>query len=126
MRALTLLIAVIWISGCSTSAPMKKLQTNGQSTSELMRGHSGLNSGANSSKPIRPVFDYNYSQYTRNSMSELDVLFPRLPNPTLVMYVYPHISQAGVPVPGYSTAFALFDKVEYALPGETPYLQESR
>lgn len=124
MRVLTLLIMAIWISGCSTSAPLKKMQTSGQSTSELMRGHqSGTHSGA---IPVRPVFDYNYSQYTRNSMSELDVLFPRLPNPTLVMFVYPHMSGAGVPVPGYSTAFPLFDKVEYALPGETPYLQEAR
>lgn len=123
MRALTLLIMAIWISGCSTSAPLKKMQTNGQSTSELMRGQT-LN-GQNST-PIRPVFDYNYGQYTRNSMSELEVLFPRLPNPTLVMFVYPHMSRAGVPVPGYSTAFPLFDKVEYALPGESPYLQEAR
>lgn len=123
MRALTLLIMAIWISGCSTSAPLKKMQTNGQSTAELMRGQA---MSSQNSTPIRPVFDYNYGQYTRNSMSELEVLFPRLPNPTLVMFVYPHMSRAGVPVPGYSTAFPLFDKVEYALPGESPYLQEAR
>jgi conjugative transfer region lipoprotein (TIGR03751 family) len=35
------------------------------------------------------------------------------------MYVYPHLSrQDEAPVPGYSTAFELYEKAHYALPGE--------
>ena len=59
--------------------------------------------------------------YVRDAYNELDTLFPRLPNPTLVMYVFPHL--AGVerlPVPGYSTTFPMYRQVEYALPGEVP------
>ena len=59
--------------------------------------------------------------YTRNAFNEIDVLFPRLPNPTLVMYVFPHLAgEAHAPVPGYATAFPMYEQVEYALPGEVP------
>lgn len=57
--------------------------------------------------------------YTRDAFNELDLHFPRLPNPTLVMYVFPHLAGAErVPVPGYATTFPMYRQVEYALPGE--------
>lgn len=57
--------------------------------------------------------------YTRDAFTEIDVLFPRLPNPTLVMYVFPHLAgETRAPVPGYTTAFSMYEQVEYALPGE--------
>ena len=59
--------------------------------------------------------------YTRDAFNELDVQFPRLPNPTLVMYVFPHLAgSTHAPVPGYATAFPFYEQVEYALPGEVP------
>jgi len=59
--------------------------------------------------------------YTREANNEIDVLFPRLPNPTLVMYVFPHLAgETQAPVPGYATAFPMYEQVEYALPGEVP------
>ena len=57
--------------------------------------------------------------YTRTAHDELDTTFPRLPNPTLVLYVFPHLAGAErVPVPGYVTTFPMYERVEYALPGE--------
>ena len=57
--------------------------------------------------------------YTRDAFTEIDVLFPRLPNPTLVRYVFPHLAgKTRAPVPGYTTAFSMYEQVEYALPGE--------
>jgi conjugative transfer region lipoprotein (TIGR03751 family) len=57
--------------------------------------------------------------YTRTAENELDRLFVRLPNPDLVMYVFPHLAgDHPVPVPGYSTVFPLYEHVQYALPGE--------
>ena len=61
--------------------------------------------------------------YSRDAFNEIDVLFPRLPNPTLVMYVFPHLAgETRSPVPGYATAFPMYEQVEYALPGEVPGL----
>jgi conjugative transfer region lipoprotein (TIGR03751 family) len=66
-----------------------------------------------------PPADYKLSGYTREADNEINQLFPRLSNPTLVIYIYPHLSGSERhPVPGYSSAFTLYEKVEYALPGE--------
>lgn len=61
----------------------------------------------------------NLSNYTRTSDNEINNLFPQLPNPQVVMYVHPHLNNSDeAPVPGYSTAFSLYEKNLYALPGE--------
>lgn len=65
--------------------------------------------------------------YTRDAFNEIDILFPRLPNPTLVMYVFPHlVGKVHAPVPGYATAFSMYEQVEYALPGEIHSLRTGR
>lgn len=57
--------------------------------------------------------------YTRTAANEIRSQFPRLPNPDLVMYVYPHLSGSEqAPVPGYTTVFPFYRRVQYALPGE--------
>ena len=63
--------------------------------------------------------DVDLRGYTRNASNEINEIFPRLPNPTLVMYIYPHLSTSSrLPVPGYSTSFTMYESAEYALPGE--------
>jgi conjugative transfer region lipoprotein (TIGR03751 family) len=57
--------------------------------------------------------------YTRTASNEIYSLFPRLPNPDLVMYVFPHLAgNEPAPVPGYSTAFPFYSRTQYAMPGE--------
>lgn len=57
--------------------------------------------------------------YTRTAANEVYRQFHRLPNPDLVMYVFPHLAGTDpVPVPGYSTVFPLYQCVQYAMPGE--------
>ena len=56
--------------------------------------------------------------YTRDANNEINQQFPRLPNPELSLYVFPHFSRKGHPVPGYSSAYWMYEKDEYALPGE--------
>lgn len=51
--------------------------------------------------------------------NQVNQTFPTLKNPFLVMYVFPHLNTVdGTPVPGYWTTFSLYDKIEFALPGE--------
>ena len=71
----------------------------------------------------RPVVDGEGALhgYTREAYNEIDTIFPRVPNPSLVMYVFPHLAgNEQVPVPGYVTTFPMYERVEYALPGEVP------
>lgn len=78
------------------------------------------------SQPVDPTIEppavkgnaLNLEDYTRTAVTELNVLFPLLSNPTLVMYVYPHLAEERAGVPGYVTQFRLYKRDEYALPGE--------
>ena len=57
--------------------------------------------------------------YTRTAENEIRQLFHRLPNPDMVMYVFPHLAGGHpTPVPGYSTVFPFYERVHYAMPGE--------
>ncbi len=68
------------------------------------------------SSPVPPI---DQTGYTRTARTEIYRQFQRLPNPDLVMYVFPHLTGSeAVPVPGYSTVFPLYQQVHYALPGE--------
>lgn len=121
------LLAALSITGCSTSkddmlpagdGTMLDLWQNKASTRHtaldarqaLRRDLSG-----DEAAQVRPVEE----SYTRTAQSEISQQFPRLPNPDLVMYVFPHLTADGtLPVPGYSTVFPLYNRVQYALPGE--------
>lgn len=59
------------------------------------------------------------SEYSQTIKNEVEQTFPTLKNPFLVMYVFPRLNtKDGTPIPGYWTTFPLYDKVEFALPGE--------
>ncbi|WP_444679432.1 TIGR03751 family conjugal transfer lipoprotein [Halomonas sp. E19] len=59
-------------------------------------------------------------RYSRDASNEIYSQFRRLPNPDLVMYVFPHLAGSEqVPVPGYSTVFPLYQRTQYAMPGES-------
>lgn len=63
----------------------------------------------------------DYTDYTRTAYNEINNQFPTLPNPNIVMYIYPHETGTGYnlsPVPGYSTVFPLYQHVYYAMPGD--------
>ncbi len=102
------------------------LPANGPDMKAIYEQHMsdiGLNSNqaARDALKNRPLHahELDLSGYVRDAFNELDAHFPRLPNPTLVLYVFPHLSgNERVPVPGYATRFSLYTQVEYALPGE--------
>lgn len=63
----------------------------------------------------------HYAGFVREAANEINTVFTRLPNPTLVMYIFPHLSgEERSPVPGYVTTFPFYQTLEYALPGEVP------
>lgn len=68
---------------------------------------------------VEPLTPSTSQPYTRTAQNEIHRQFHRLPNPDLVMYVFPHWAGTDpVPVPGYSTVFPLYQRVQYAMPGE--------
>ncbi len=132
MRALTTQIFILIsisgvLAGCASSKDAV-LPANGPSMKAIYDAHfedmnAASTDGARAAVSSHPpsTDERTLVSYTRNSQTELDTRFPRLPNPTLVMYVFPHLAgPSRVPVPGYSTTFPMYERDEYALPGEVP------
>ncbi|ELW2864727.1 TIGR03751 family conjugal transfer lipoprotein [Salmonella enterica] len=70
-------------------------------------------------RPLTEMTAQEQQNYTRTAENEIQAQFKRLPNPDMVMYVFPHLTAGeNVPVPGYTTVFPLHSRVNYALPGE--------
>jgi conjugative transfer region lipoprotein (TIGR03751 family) len=121
------LIALISLAGCAASKDTI-LPADGASMQSIYSAHFGdigLRDpmAARAELKSRPIASdvTDLSGYVRDAYIELDAHFPRLPNPTLVMYVFPHLAGLErVPVPGYATTFPLYRQVDYALPGEVP------
>ncbi|MDU9027607.1 TIGR03751 family conjugal transfer lipoprotein [Pseudomonas mediterranea] len=88
--------------------------TNGRIAQQLLDARQALRRPL--TEPLVPSFA---TPYTRTAQNEVQSQFHRLPNPDLVMYVFPHrAGTEAVPVPGYSTVFPLHQRVQYAMPGE--------
>lgn len=130
-KYLGFLMVITLLSGCATDKE-KLLPHNGNTMLDVWDKESGGNVATSSN--IRWLFDARQqlrrpltqlhsttdgSAYTRTASNEIYRQFHRLPNPDLVMYVFPHLAGSDpVPVPGYSTVFPLYQRVQYALPGE--------
>ena len=130
-----ILLAVMVLGGCATSKD--QLLPHGDSTMlDVWQQETG-GSGAAGGQAARQLLDARQSlrrslteadvqatpaanaAYTRTASTEIYRQFRRLPNPDLVMYVFPHLAGTDpVPVPGYSTMFPLYQRVQYAMPGE--------
>lgn len=127
--ALAALVAATVLASCTTNK--EKLLPHGQTTMldiwQRETGRSGQRQLLDARQALRRPLTVPDSQaletegktYTRAASNEIYAQFKRLPNPDLVMYVFPHLGGSEhVPVPGYSTVFPLYEHVQYALPGE--------
>jgi conjugative transfer region lipoprotein (TIGR03751 family) len=125
---MTLVVAMA-LAGCATQK--EQLLPHGETTMldvwQRETGRSGHRQLLEARQALRrPLTDANpqamlaqHEAYTRTASNEIYGQFKRLPNPDLVMYVFPHLAGTErVPVPGYSTVFPLHERVQYALPGE--------
>lgn len=121
-----IMISALLITGCTTSTE-ELLPTNGSSMRDIWDKGADNNDlhlyRSQQGRTLDPV-DYipNSEQraYTRTAENEINNLFPRLPNPDLIMYVYPHQTHSGEPlsIPGYSTVLPFYGRVQYAQPGD--------
>ena len=127
VRLSTSLASILLVAGCA-STKEAVLPQDGHSMKAIYDAHVEA-MGARDPQAVRgelggrPLIpnEVPLDRYTRDAHNELETTFPRLPNPTLRMYVFPHLAtDERVPVPGYVTTFPMYERVEYALPGEVP------
>ena len=119
---------ILGVSGCAGTKETT-LPQDGPSMQAIHDAHfeglAGNTHGPRGLVATRPVAsgEADLAGFSRSAHTELATVFPRLPNPTLVLYVFPHLAgPEGLPVPGYATTFTLYERVHYALPGEVPGL----
>lgn len=122
------LLVVMLLSGCSTSKE-EMLPAGEHTMLELWNGADGEGTTRRSAqardslrRPLsaeeRQASLHDDRSYSRTQESEITQQFPRLPNPDMVMYVFPHLAEGNTPVPGYSTVFPFYSQTQYAMPGE--------
>jgi conjugative transfer region lipoprotein (TIGR03751 family) len=113
------------LQGCSVSGPRASpLPKSGPKMIDIYERHvaeTGARAAAVQATPrLRRYDDAGRASDAGDAGGAGDSRFARLPNPDLVMYVYPHLAKGRYPVPGYATVFPMFESVQYALPGEMP------
>ncbi|EDI1751069.1 TIGR03751 family conjugal transfer lipoprotein [Salmonella enterica] len=125
-RLLAVMLSGILLAGCSSSK--EAILPAGDSTMmDLWQHRSGSAQQGTLARdalrrpltgPERQGDRTQAESYSRTQESELSQQFPRLPNPDMVMYVFPHLADGSAPVPGYSTVFPFYTHTQYAQPGE--------
>lgn len=127
-RLLFVMSVALVLSGCATSKE-KLLPAGEQTMLELWQSKTaggGQRHALAARETLRRPLTVTEQQgmkaeaysYSRTQESEISQQFPRLPNPDMVMYVFPHLAGGTSPVPGYSTVFPFYSRTQYALPGE--------
>ncbi|AIA69905.1 putative lipoprotein [Pectobacterium atrosepticum SCRI1043] len=122
------LLVIALLSGCSTSKE-EMLPAGEHSMLELWNGADGEGTtrrSAQAREALRRPLSTGENQaslhddrsYSRTQESEISQQFPRLPNPDMVIYIFPHLTEGSTPVPGYSTVFPFYSQTQYAMPGE--------
>lgn len=120
IRAALLLITA-GLASCTALAPRESpLPKDGPDLVEVYRNHlsaEGIESRSPRERlPLRAPEDL--AGQRRTDLDPMQQRFQRLPNPDLVMHVFPHLARGRYPVPGYVTVFPMYERVEYAMPGE--------
>ena len=134
-RAALLALICAALAGCSVTgrreSPLNEITRGSPTVLDIYRGGAGSGGGAvdaagtplgspraalNSKRPIAAGDEDTYRYWS--ALEPMRQRFGRIPNPDLVMVVYPHLAQGKYPVPGYVTVFPMFEQTHYALPGE--------
>lgn len=127
-------LAVLLASGCTVikdrESPINEVTKGSPTVLDVYRGNEYRNELARQKKitpqermrektNARPVHAGDeLTQRYWSAVEPMNQRFARLPNPDLVMVVYPHLARGQYPVPGYVTVFPMYEQTQYALPGE--------
>jgi len=135
-------IAITALSGCTNTEYKTRderyddsvIPKSSKTMKEIFDGHSSAgNQSQGTGMPDRNVGymvnkrpatgrELALSPYTTNHAGHSS--FQTLPNPTIYMYILPTLTKEDrLPRPGWMTEFKMYDRDEYALPGEVSLVE---
>ncbi|MGR5448573.1 hypothetical protein ACP3V3_02070 [Vibrio sp. PNB22_3_1] len=126
---IVLLVMLPIFVGCSSAVGDKEsIIPQSERTLEDVYGQASGNGSAERAATIlrRPVSDYEmgHDPYLQNGVER--VRYRKLPNPTIYLYFFPSVTEGErLPTPGWMTEFGMYERDEYAKPGEA-YVGEVR
>ena len=120
------------LTGCATAGKNAIPQTGDMTMADIYKQETGLTPNALNNNHVEAYQDLSdirteiKNQKIKPNLVSANLasgkkLFKPLPNPEIAMYVYPHLVRQNEdfePVPGYSTAFFLYQKNQFAMPSE--------
>lgn len=113
MQKIVPMLVIIWISAVGlTGCASPKARVFGEDMPTMKAIHDMKFNRMDDEALVKP------QRVVGDSLMALDSEFQWLPNPTLMMYVFAHITPAGHPVPGYSTFFRMYTQDYIATPSE--------
>ncbi len=121
-RAAVMTTITLMLAACSTSQDdtLPTPSTNVESVWQEQMGQRPMTDNTMAESVSRRALSpkalaERQSDYARDAWRESTNVFPRLPNPDVLLYVMPH-KVGNLPIPGYTTVFPLYERVHYATP----------
>ena len=99
-------LLAVWISACASPAELPEAD----STVREWYRQAMLPGAPTPMVHPMPVDSVGRDPFTAEMDRQLRRDFRVLANPRLVLYVYPHLTAAGTPIPGYATWFHVFEQ----------------
>ena len=126
-------LAAAFVAGCSTKPRDTDIfPDGGATTAELLTGVkskvvSYFGTDAERADYLGTPLVEKYAPNSSRSLAHVDELrrdFHQVPNPEITAYVFPHLNDGEMPVPGYFTIFNLYETNHYALEQEGHYVRQ--
>lgn len=113
--------------GCAQ--PSRILRVDGPQMTDLMnsetRSSASVTDGYAAARYTPSEQAGDESLYAEIVSDKQAAAFAVLPNPTITLYIYPHLStRHRAPVPGYRTVIKLYERDEFAVHGEFQMIGE--
>jgi len=126
-------LACLELAGCATAGKNALPQGGDMTMADIYKQETGLSSLndpmlntnpsdkdlANARNIVLALKQPIYTGYTSISVNQIKNLFKPLSNPEVGLYVFPHLvflEDEAQPVPGYTTAFFLYQENHFAIP----------